>query len=318
MNESPNDFLWEIKHRPKSIKECILPKAMKETFLTLVKDGEINNMLLESTKGGTGKTTVALALCHDIGADVLFINASEASGIDTLRIEIRQFASTISLHGNKKIVILDEFDNCSDNFQKAFRGFIEEFSGNCRFILTCNYANNIIEQIRSRLKRHTFIIPEEERVSILKQMTMRCLDILKKENVTVTNPRIIGELCKLRYPDNRQLMIELQNYSRTNQNVIDEGILGVLGNADTISEFISAIRDKKFVVVNQMVPRFASDYPNFLRSFYDKAINVVDKSSIPTLIEILGDNNKYASQVPDMEIHIRYLAVLCMTELKWK
>ena len=316
--EDPNSFQWETKYRPKTLEECILPKEMKDIFFTLVKAGEINNSLFESTKPGTGKTTVALALCHEINANVLFINASETGNIDTLRNEIRSFASTVSLTGNKKVVILDEMDNTSDSFQKAFKGFIEEFSSNCRFILTANNKNSIIEPIRSRMKVYSFVIPAEERISIIKQMTMRCLGILKKEGVTCTAPKIIGELCKLRYPDNRQLMIELQHYARSSGGVIDEGILGKLSNNDSISEFLIAIKDKKFNIVNQMIPRFATDYNSFLRTLYDKAIGVIDQSSIPVLIEILGENQCYAHVVPDMELHIRFLSVQLMTELKFK
>jgi replication factor C small subunit len=315
--EDPTNFLWQEKYRPKTINDCILPKGMKDTFNSLVKSGELTNCLFESTKPGTGKTTVALALCNDIDADVLFINASEDSGIDTLRSEIRSFASTVSLTGSKKVVVLDEFDNSSQNFQKAFRGFIEEFSDNCRFILTCNFANNIIEPIRSRMKIYSFVIPEDEKTSILKQMTLRCLEILKKEKIKVENPKIVGELVKLRYPDNRQLMIELQHYSQTNGE-IDEGILGVLKNSDSISEFLIAIKEKKFLVINQMVPKFSTDYANFIRSLYDKAITVIDTSSIPVLIEIIGENNQYANSVVDLEIHIRYLAVQLISEIKWK
>lgn len=316
--QNPKEFLWEHKYQPYAIADCILPKEMRTTFAKIIKDQNIGNYLFESTNPGTGKTTCAMALCNEIGADVLFLNASEVGSIDTLRNDIKAFASTVSLTGSLKVVVLDEFDNVSDTFQKAFRGFIEEYSSNCRFILTCNYANNIIEPIRSRMKRITFSIPDDERVDVLKQMTMRCLDILKKENVTCENPRIIGELVKRNYPDNRKTIIELQHYATNSDGVIDEGILGVLKTDDTIGVLIAAIKQKDFKTVNAMAPRFASDYANFIRGLYDKCFTLVVPSSIPTLIEIIGSNQQYANQVPDLEIHVRWLCVLIMAEVGFK
>lgn len=291
---------------------------MREAFAKIVEAQNISNYLFESTRPGTGKTTCARALANELGADVLFINASEVGSVDTLRNDVKSFASTVSLTGSLKIVILDEFDNVSDSFQKAFRGFIEEYSNNCRFILTCNYANNVIEPIRSRIKRITFSIPEAERIDIMKQMTKRCMDILAKENVKVESARIIGELVKKNYPDNRQTMIDLQHYASNSNGVIDEGILGVLKVDDSVSELIAAIQTKNFKVVNGMAPRFAADYSNFIRTLYDKSFSLVQSSSIPTMIEIIGENQKYATQVPDLEIHIRYLCVLLMAEIAWK
>ncbi len=313
-----NLFLWEAKYKPKTIEECILPKELNATFTKIVKDQNISNYLFESTNPGTGKTTCALALCNEIGADTLFLNASEVGSIDTLRNDIKAFASTVSLTGSLKVVILDEFDNVSDTFQKAFRGFIEEYSSNCRFILTCNYANNIIEPIRSRMKRITFIIPDEERIDIMKQMTIRCLGILKKENVLCESPKIVGELVKRNYPDNRKTIIELQHYATNSNGTIDEGILGVLKTDDTIGVLIQSMQKKDFKTMNQMIPRFATDYANFIRSLYDKCFPLVQCASIPTLIEIIGENQKFASMVPDMEIHIRYLCVQMMAEIIWK
>ena len=315
---NPDHFLWEEAYRPTRIADCILPSSMREAFGKIIKEQNMRNYLFESTRPGTGKTTCALALCNELGADVLFINASEVGSVDTLRNDVKSFASTVSLTGSIKIVVLDEFDNVSDAFQKAFRGFIEEYSNNCRFILTCNYANNIIEPIRSRMLRVTFTIPEAERIDIMKQMTKRCLDVLAKENVKVESVRIIGELVKKNFPDNRQTMIDLQHYAMNSNGVIDEGILGVLKVDDSVSELISAIQGKNFKTVNAMAPRFAADYSNFIRALYDKSFSLVQPSSIPTLIEIIGENQKFATQVPDLEIHIRYLCVLMMAEIAWK
>lgn len=314
--QDPNTFLWEISYRPKSIKDVILPEKMKQDFLKEIESGSVSNYLFESPRPGTGKTTSALALCNDIDADVLFLNASENGNIDQLRSTIRGFASTVSLSGSPKVVILDEFDNASDSFQKAFRGFIEEFSDNCRFILTCNYANNIIEPIRDRLKIKTFIFPEEEKVSLMKQAVLYLLDILKKEGIECTNPKIVGEIVKQNYPKIRTCVKLLQDYSR--HGVIDEGILGIIKCDDSVNELILAIKDKNFKDVNALIPRFANDYGNFITTFYDRMYSVIEPSSIPTLIEIIGENQCYANQVPDMQIHLRFLCVLIMKEVGFK
>lgn len=314
--ENPKEYLWELKHRPAHIKDVILPEQMKKDFIKETKSGEISNYLFESARPGTGKTTTAYALCNDINADVLFINASEQGNIDKLRYDIKAFASTVSLTGSPKVVILDEFDNTSDAFQKAFRGFVEEFSDNCRFILTCNYANNIIEPIRDRLTIKTFTFPESEKISLMKQAIVYCLSILEKEGVEVTNKKIIGEIVKQNYPKLRTCVKLLQDYSR--HGVIDEGILGVIKCDDSVNQLILAIKNKDFKEVNNLIPRFANDYANFITTLYDKMYTVVEPSSIPTLIEIIGENQCYANQVPDMQIHLRFLCVLIMKEVGFK
>ena len=311
----PTDYLWELKYRPK-LDGCILPKEFKEDLKREVKTGQISNYLFESTRPGTGKTTTALALAGAIDADVLFINASKDAGIEELRSRVQGFASTVSITGSPKVVILDEFDSATDQFQAAFRGFLEEFSDNCRFILTCNYANKIIEPIRNRLKIKTFIFPDDEKSELMKQTAKYCLDILNKENIEITDKRIIGELVKKHYPCIRSTIITLQEYSA--KGIIDEGVLGKLQNNDSIDELIAALKNKKFGDVNKLIPKFASDYAGFITSFYNRSKPLLDPQELIAFIEILGENQCYATQVPDIELHLRYLCVMIMKEVGFK
>lgn len=315
MSTNPNEWLWEQKYRPRTIAECILPATIKSDFEEMVKAGEAKNMILASSDPGTGKTTLARAFAHDLGADVLFINASEQSGIDTFRNDIRLFASTMSLQGNAKIVILDEADNLSEAAQKAFRGQIEEFSASCRFILTCNYPNQIIEPIRSRLMVYEFNIPADEKATMMKGQIIRILDILKKENVQVDNKSVIAEVVKRNFPDNRQMLVQLQTYA--SKGVIDEGILGRVTAGSDVDLLISHLKAKKFNDIRMMIPRYTSNYAQFIRAMYDNLYTMIKPHSIPTMIEIIGVNQAEAHRVPDIEIHMVWLMVQLMTQIEF-
>lgn len=315
MRFDPNELLWEQKYRPQTIEDCILPEFLKQVFRDMVKSRQLKNLLLVSPNPGTGKTTVARALCNELEADMLFINASEESGIDVFRTQIRQFASTMSLQGGMKVVVLDEADNLSEPAQKAFRGMIEEFSKNCRFILTCNYQNRIMEPLQSRLTIHTFVIPQEERMAMVKAQIIRCLKILEIEGITVENKQVVAELVQKKFPDNRSLLVDLQTYS--SRGVIDEGILGIVSGGSDVENIVLWLKDKKFKEIRQILPKFTSDYPTFVRALYDSLYRVVRPSHIPLMIEIIGDNQKYCKDVPDLEIHMAYLCVLLMTQLDW-
>ncbi|URC15187.1 DNA polymerase clamp loader subunit [Paraglaciecola Antarctic GD virus 1] len=312
--QKPNDMLWESKYRPSTISECILPTQLKKFFEDIVTTGKLPNLLLCSTMPGTGKTTVARALVHDLDFDSLFINASEMSGIDTLRTIIRDYASSYSIDGRNKVVILDEFDQTSDSFQKAFRGFIEEFS-TVRFILTANYVNKVIKPIRSRMSVEDFVFPDDERLSLIKQGIIRCGKILALENIPCDNKKVLMELVRRNYPDNRSVLVDLQKYSRTGQ--IDEGILGKIVANDDISEFISHIQSKSFASARALIPMYANDYTNFIGQMYRKGILHIDKKSTGEFILILAENMKYAGQVADMELHIASLVIELMSEVEW-
>ena len=208
------DSLWCEKYRPSTIEECILPKHLKDTFKEIVATGEIPNMLLTGT-AGLGKTTVARAICNELDLDYILINASESGNIDTLRGKIKQFASSVSLQGGYKVVILDEADYLNaQSTQPALRGFIEEFSANCRFILTCNFKNKIIEPLHSRCGVVEFNTSKKDMVALCGQFMQRATKILAEEGVSVSSHDLVAELIMRHAPDWRRILNELQRHSR--------------------------------------------------------------------------------------------------------
>ena len=227
MNELVKEYLWVEKYRPQNIEDCILPKSIKKTFEDIISSGESQNLLL-SGKAGCGKTTVAKALCNELGSDWILINCSESGNIDTLRTTIKDFASTVSLSGAKKVVILDEFDySNAQSIQPALRGAIEEFSKNCRFIITCNYKNRIIKPIHSRCTNIEFVIPIKEKPKLASGFLNRVNHILNEEKIP-HDEKIIVELIMKYFPDFRRTINELQRYSVSGS--IDVGILTQLGD----------------------------------------------------------------------------------------
>ena len=233
-----NDILWVEKYRPQTILDCILPNELKSTFQKFVENEEIPNLLLTGT-AGVGKTTVAKAMLEEIGCTYMMINGSEESGIDTLRTKIKNFASTVSMDGKRKYVILDEADYLNpQSTQPALRGFIEEFSKNCGFILTCNFRNRIIEPLHSRCSTVEFRIPNEQKPKLAMNFMKRVQDILEKENVTY-NQKVVADVIGKFFPDWRRCLNELQRYSATGS--IDAGILVNLSDT-SIKELVSFIR----------------------------------------------------------------------------
>lgn len=317
MIKDPKEFLWEVAYRPKTISECILPSFTRKTMEGILKQGELSNMLISSSSPGTGKTTVARALANDLGYSMLFINASEDSGIDTIRSKIRQFASTLDMEGRPKVVILDEADGFSEPAQKALRGAIEEFSASCRFIFTANYQNKIIDAIRSRLTGFEFVIPKEERQDLMKQMIKRCLAILKLENVPVSSPKVVAELVSRNFPDNRHVLVELQNYSRHGE--IDEGILGHISAKNYVDEIIANIKQRNFPKLRELAVGASDNYAATVRGLYSRGLTHVENQSKGDFILTLAENMKYEKQVADIEIHTVALFVELMTNgISWK
>jgi DNA polymerase III delta prime subunit len=308
-------MLWVEKYRPQTIDECILPEATKNMFREFVVRGELQNALFCGS-AGVGKTTVARALCNEIGADVLFINCSEDSGIDTLRSKIRNFASTVSLTNSKKVVILDEFDYANQNsLQPALRAAIEEFANNCRFILTCNFKNRIIEPIHSRCAVVEFKIDNKDKPKIAAQFFKRITHILKNEGIEF-EPQVVAEIVNKHFPDFRRVLNELQRYSVSGK--IDAGILVNLGD-ESFKTLVKHLKAKNFTEVRKWVGQNSDiETSSLFRQLYDKATDVLEPSSIPQLVLLLADYQHRAAFVADSEINIMACMVELMSSCKFK
>lgn len=304
----PREFLFVEKYRPKTVDECILPERIKKTFREYVIRGELTNFLFHGT-AGVGKTTIAKALCNDIGAEYIYINASESGNIDTLRVEIRAFASTISLTDAKKVVILDEADHLNANStQPALRGFMEEFSSNCRFIFTCNHKNRIIEPLHSRCSVIDFKINSDEKKEMSMLFCKRAIQILTQENIEF-DKKVVAELVNKHFPDYRRILMELQRYSVSGK--IDSGIFIDIGQ-ESYRELIKSMKDKNFTSVRNWVAKntnISSD--SLMRELYDNAFVNLEQSSVPQLSLILAEYAYKSAFVADQEINI----MACLTEI---
>jgi DNA polymerase III delta prime subunit len=306
MQANREQFLWVEKYRPRRISDCILPENLKNTFQEFVDQDNIPNMLLSGT-AGTGKTTIARALCEELGCDYIIINGSEESGIDVLRTKIKDFASTVSLAGKVKVVILDEADYLNPNStQPALRGFIEEFSKNCRFIFTCNYKNRIIPPLHSRTTVIDFKLGKEDRPVVAAKFFKRLTEILEQENITF-DKKVVAELLNKHFPDYRRVLNELQRYSSS--GTIDEGVLVNISDAN-LKELIAALREKDFKKMRTWVVNNLDNDPNVLfRKLYD--VLMPEVVQVPQLILLLADYQYKAAFVADAEINL----VACLTEI---
>jgi DNA polymerase III delta prime subunit len=306
---NPDNFLWVEKYRPKTIEECVLPVSLKSTFGDMVRKGEPQNLLFSGT-AGVGKTTVAKALCNEMGCDWILINCSEEGNIDTLRTKIRQFASTISLNGDTtKVVILDEFDYSNANsIQPALRGAIEEFANNCRFILTCNYKSRIIEPIHSRCTCIDFTLPTGEKPAIAARMMERCVYILNQEGIKF-DKKVLGQLIMKHFPDMRRILNELQRYSVS--GLIDVGILSSIAESE-IKSLMTALRNKDFGTVSRWAALNAETSPQEVyRKIYDALGDNLENQSIPEAIMILAESQYRSAFVADQEINM----VACLVQI---
>lgn len=309
------EYLWVEKYRPQTIDDCVLPKSLKETFKQFISTGELPNFLFCGT-AGVGKTTVAKALCNEIGAEYLLINGSEESGIDILRTKIKNFASTVSLTDSKKVIILDEADYLNANStQPALRGFIEEFSNNCRFIFTCNYKNRIIEPLHSRCSVIEFKIENNEKQEIAATFYKRLSNILKEEQIQF-DQKVVAELLTKYFPDYRRVLNELQRYSVSGR--IDAGIL-LNVTEESFKELIKFMKDKNFTEVRKWVAKNSdSDTINIFRQLYDSASTIMEPQSVPQLVLILADYQYKAAFVADHELNLMAALTEVMAQCKIK
>ena len=305
-----DDFLWVEKYRPKKVEDCILTQNVKDTFSSFVEQGEIPNLLLSGT-AGVGKTTIAKALCNELGADFYVINGSdEGRFLDTVRNQAQNFAATVSLtNGAKhKILIIDEADNTTPDVQLLLRASIETFQKNCRFIFTCNFKNKIIEPLHSRTTVIDFNVRGKSKQLLAGEFFNRCRDILTKERVTFNN-KVVAEVIQKYFPDFRRTLNELQRYASTGG--IDTGILATLGDAK-IDTLVDSMRDKKFNDVKAWVQQnLDSDPASIMRNLYDNLTNVMDGPSTAAAVLIIADYQYKSAFVADQEVNL----LACLTQL---
>lgn len=302
------EVLWVEKYRPRAVADCILPQELKKTFQAFIDSGTIPNLLLTGTQG-TGKTTVARAMCEQLGCDYIIINGSMNGGIDTLRNEIQQFASTMSFSGGRKMVILDEADYLNaQSTQPALRNFMEEFSRNCGFILTCNFKSRIIEPLHSRCSIVEFKIPPKEKPVLAGEFYKRVLNILNTEGIEY-NKNVVGELITRHFPDWRRIINELQRYSVSGK--IDSGILVNLSD-EHFTQLVTILKDRRFNDMRKWVAESNDiDSSVLFRKIYDSLSVILKGTSIPQAILILADYQYKAAFVADQEINL----VACLSQL---
>lgn len=313
MENNRDQFLWVERYRPRKLDDCILPDDQLNTFRQFVESGEIPNMLLCGS-AGVGKTTIARAICEELGCDYIIINGSEESGIDVLRTKIREFASSVSFTGKTKVVILDEADYLNPNStQPALRAFIEEFANNCRFIFTCNFKNRIIAPLHSRTTVIEFKLTKADRPKMAGRFMKRLSDILTTENVKF-DEKVVAEVLKKHFPDYRRVLNELQRYSVS--GTIDEGILSNIIEIN-MKELTDALKSKDFRKVRSWVVENLDNDPQLIfRKIYDTVLEDVKYPA--QLVLLIADYQYKAAFAANQEINLVACLVEIMAAVEWK
>ncbi len=302
-------FLWVEEYRPRKVEDCILPPSLKKSFQEFVDAGEFPSLLLSGT-AGVGKTSIARALCDELGVSTIVINGSdEGRYLDTVRTRVKNFASSVSLSGSKhKCVILDEADNMTPDVQSSLRAAIEEYQNNCRFIFTCNYKNKIISPLQSRCSNFDFTLKKSDALELQGQFFLRVKKILKENGVTAED-KVLVKLIQKHYPDWRRCLNELQRHAASGE--IDSGILTDVGELD-VSQLVKALKGKEFNTVRQWVVENLDNEPNIiLRKVYDVLSTVLVGQSVPQLVLIIAEYQYKSSFVADQEINL----LACMTQI---
>jgi DNA polymerase III delta prime subunit len=301
-------FLWKEKYRPIKVEDCVLPDRLKAPFLACVRDKEIPDMLLHGPPG-MGKTTVARAMCEELGIDHMFINASRERGVDTIKHKIVSYASTMAMDGGRKVIILDEADNLTHDAQLALRASMEEFAANCTYILTCNYKAKLIEALYSRCPAYDFTLKSAEKPKMASAFFKRASEILTQENVTF-DKNVVIEVVKNYFPDYRRILGELQKASK--EGPIDAGYLSRMTSIQKIDDLVKSLKEKDFGAMRKwVVLNLDVDSSRVFRNIYDSLSDVMQPSSIPQAILILSKYQYQAAFVADHEINL----VAGLTEL---
>lgn len=313
MNEQ---LLWVEKYRPHKIEDCILPETLKESFQEYVNRKEIPNLLFTGS-AGVGKTTVAKALCDEVGCDYLVINGSDDNGVEIVRTKIKAYASSMSLAGGRKVIIIDEADYLTDNAQAAFRNAMEEYSANCSFIFTCNFKNKIMDALHSRCSVIEFKIQAAQKAKMATQFFKRVEYILATEGVTY-DKAVVASVITKHFPDNRRILNELQRYASNEQNTIDAGILASVSDI-TLAPLIKAMKEKDFTTCRKWVSNNQdNDTVAILRKIYDSMYDFLKPESIPAAVLVLSKYQYQAAFAADPEINLVACLVEFMIECEFK
>ena len=308
-------MLWCEKYRPEKISDCILPESIKSTFQEFVTQNKIPHLLIAGS-AGVGKTTIAKALCKETECDYIVINGSDENGIDVLRGKIKNYASSVSLSGGRKVIIIDEADYLNANsLQPALRNAIEEFSRNCSFIFTCNYKNRIIEPLHSRCSVVDVRITKEDKQKLMTQFFKRVCWILDEEKVEY-NKEVVAQVIAKYYPDNRRVLNELQRYAMS--GVIDAGLLSQVSDVN-LSPLVKGLKEKSFADVRKwVVDNLDNDSQTIYRKMYDTMYDILKPNSIPQLVLLIGRYQYQTAFVIDHEINLMAFFTECMVDLEFK